>query len=420
MHNKNDKLRQRAIEILKSEQMENNSFKNSEMSEIIEELNIHQIELEQQNLELRESQQALEKINAKYNDLFNSAPVGYLITNRSGTILEANNTVCSLLKINRSEFLDKKITSYIHPDDQDSMYFIIRKMEEEKTIHSVQLRFLRKNASPLPVYLSVIGEENGNRRISLSDISILKKAEEALIRGQRMEAVIDFASNASHDLSNTLQGIMNYMELIILNSASFPGYQKLQAYYTSMSQMLKNMVSRIRQLQRLSDSSRYSELDKGEEGLVDMTQMIDEVISTIGKEWEITEKVQPRHIKLEKDVQRDLVVQGISYDLRFILIQLINNGAESIEEEGRILVEGRRRDKWVIIRISDTGTGMDRETERKLFEPFYTTKGYSTGLGMGLTGVYSIIREHKGEIEVLSSEKEEGTLIEIRLPVLSN
>ncbi|MFC1744644.1 response regulator, partial [Candidatus Riflebacteria bacterium] len=77
-----------------------------------------------------------------------------------------------------------------------------------------------------------------------------------------------------------------------------------------------------------------------------------------------------------------------------------------------------KTDKGVHLTISDTGHGMDEETAARIFQPFYSTKGFQTGRGLSLSGAYSIIKEHKGEIFINKSVPCEGTSIEIILPCL--
>ena len=87
---------------------------------------------------------------------------------------------------------------------------------------------------------------------------------------------------------------------------------------------------------------------------------------------------------------------------------------------GEIRIETWSSGKNIYLKCSDTGIGMDDETKSRVFQPFFSTKGFETGRGMGMVNAYSIIKEHNGKIEILRSEPGKGTEIQIILPASSN
>ncbi len=97
-------------------------------------------------------------------------------------------------------------------------------------------------------------------------------------------------------------------------------------------------------------------------------------------------------------------------------MNLLMNAAQATPERGVIAIETRAEGDYVVVRISDTGKGIDPEVLPRIFEPFYTTKPVGQGTGLGLSISYGIIKRHNGEI-IAESEPGEGTTFTIRLPI---
>ncbi|TXT41460.1 MAG: PAS/PAC and GAF sensor-containing diguanylate cyclase/phosphodiesterase [Comamonadaceae bacterium] len=152
------------------------------MRELLHELQVHQIELELQNEELRDTQAALDSSRAMYFDFYELAPVGYLTVNERGLIKQANLTSSSLIGVLREALIERPITDFIHQQDQDTYYlFRQRLMEADKSL-LCELQMSRPDGSPFWVQLValVVPDQDGHKvlRMVLSDVSERKQAEE--------------------------------------------------------------------------------------------------------------------------------------------------------------------------------------------------------------------------------------------------
>ncbi len=107
---------------------------------------------------------------------------------------------------------------------------------------------------------------------------------------------------------------------------------------------------------------------------------------------------------------------GNDGELRSVIYNLIKNSIEAMPDGGKIYFETGTADAGVFIRITDTGIGMNEEVKSRVFQPFFTTKGFEIGRGLGMSGAYSIIREHKGDLKIIQSAPAQGTTIEVQLP----
>ena len=157
----------------------------AELKRLVHELQVHQIELEMQNEELRRTQTELEASRTRYFDLYDLAPVGYFTLSENGAILEANVTGAGLLGVGRSDLLKQPLTHFILPDDQDIFYNHRRRLSATHSPQVCELRMIRKDAAPFWVRVEAKApqdDENGEPiyRVVLSDITEQKRAEGVL------------------------------------------------------------------------------------------------------------------------------------------------------------------------------------------------------------------------------------------------
>ena len=148
---------------------------------LLQELQAHQIELEFQNEELRIAQQALEESKEEYRELYDLAPVGYLVIDHENTILKANLTSSSLLNVNHQKLLDLSFTKFIHHDDQDLFYIFKKKLALLQSPRVLEIRMKRLDGeifwARIESTYSKLLEANHQLRLIISDITDKKQAE---------------------------------------------------------------------------------------------------------------------------------------------------------------------------------------------------------------------------------------------------
>ncbi len=161
-----------------------------DIKQLIEDLQIHEIELEMQNEELRRLQQDLEKERDKYSDLYDFSPLSYFTINEKGIILEANLTAATMLGVTRGLLIDRPFSDFIVRDDQDVFYLHWRKLYETKTRQTCELRIRKKQGSDFYAHLEsiVVPEDKKNCnliRTAVTDIHARKQAEDALQKSEK-------------------------------------------------------------------------------------------------------------------------------------------------------------------------------------------------------------------------------------------
>ena len=191
-----------------------------EMQHTILELRVHQIELEMQNVELRLSREELEHSQARFFDLYDLAPVGYVTLNKTGQIQQANLTAATLLGADRGKLLGRPLTRYIHPQDQDCYYLYFKQLFIDRETPSIILRMYQAKGPDFWILLIAAAavEENGVlvTRLALSDVSPYKRQE--LILEARARLLL-FAQ--THTLDELLRATLDEAELLTQSSVGF-------------------------------------------------------------------------------------------------------------------------------------------------------------------------------------------------------
>ena len=200
-------LRQRAEEMLKLHG-ELDKMRPADLKRLVHELQVHQIELEMQNDELRSTQHELQTSREKYYDLYDLAPIGYVTVNENGIILEANLTVAILLGQERISLIRQPLTSFISIEDQDIYYRYRKRLLETCDRLNCEVRMRRKDKTQFWASLESIAVKSDDNkpayRIAIMEITQRKEAEE--LRG-RLAAIVESAEDAiiGEDLNGVIQ-----------------------------------------------------------------------------------------------------------------------------------------------------------------------------------------------------------------------
>lgn len=240
-----------------------------------------------------------------------------------------------------------------------------------------------------------MGAEKGKGNIPEEYEDLLRK----LVEIQRKDSIYSMTPGIVHDLNNVISIIIGYLELAKMQRVDDPS--KLP----STLEIIEKAALRASQL--LSKILGYAKGEKGKRRSIDINEMVIELKDLI-------ERIFEKNIVIETRISPSpLFVEAEPHELFQVFLNLCLNARDAMPDGGKLTIETSCFENYVQITISDTGTGMDEETKRKMFTPFFTTK--PGGSGLGLSVVLSIIKSLGGHIEVESS-KGKGTKFKILLP----
>lgn len=234
----------------------------------------------------------------------------------------------------------------------------------------------------------------------------LASTQEQLIMTEKLRALGEMAGGVAHDFNNVLGAILGRTQLL-LRVVEDP---KLVKHLQQIEQMTLNGAKTIQRLQnftRVSSSGRYESID--------LIKVVEDAIEMTRPRWKDQCQKGGVAIDLRFDFKEKLSVMGNPGELAEAFSNLIMNSIDALPQGGSITINSTKHDDKAILTFQDNGVGMDEITLKRIFFPFFTTKGRQ-GTGMGLSVVYGIINRHRGEIDV-TSKIGKGTTFTIILPI---
>ena len=245
------------------------------------------------------------------------------------------------------------------------------------------------------------------------------KLEKRLQQAQKMEAIGTLAGGVAHDLNNILSGILSYPELLLID---LPPDSPLAKPLETIRESGKKAAAIVQDLLTLARRG-VAVAD-----VVNLNDVISEYL--VSPELEKLKTYHPL-INIKKDVSSDLLnIRGSSVHLFKTVMNLVSNAAEAMPESGVITIstcnqyidqaltgDVVQEGGYVVLEVSDTGTGIAKEDLSRIFEPFYTKKVMGrSGTGLGMAVVWGTVKDHKGYIEIDSTEGK-GTTFALSFPV---
>ena len=355
----------------------------------------------------------------RFRMLVNSAPFGMVLIGKDGEFILINPKFRALFGYDEtnvpngrewfrkvfpdSEYRRKAIATWI-ADEKNA-----QQGEERNRIFTVTCKNGEKKViSFIPVELT-----NGDQLMTMVDITRDIELEDRFHQTERLESVGRLAAGVAHDLNNLLSPILGYAELMLFDmDATTIAYRRVQG----IRQAAERARDLIRQL-----------LAFGRKQILEMRVL--DLRQVVGDMEKLIQRTIRENIKLETFLcPESCHVSADAGQIGQILMNLCVNAQDAMPDGGNLTIEVMHvhldesgfgetavtQGKYVMLAVSDTGCGMDKETQQHIFEPFFTTKK-DMGTGLGLATVYGIVKQHDGNIWVYS-EHDQGTTFKVYLP----
>lgn len=245
----------------------------------------------------------------------------------------------------------------------------------------------------------------------------LKDTQMQLIRSEKMASLGHLVAGIAHEINTPLGSILSNTDMFLRS------FEKLRRQLGGM-QLSHDIDKTIDVLDNLSQVNKmacdrisgivkalknFARLDEEDLKTVDLHQGLDNTLC-------LTAHLNRERIKVVKDYGAIPELRCYANQLNQVFMNLLVNSMQAIQGKGVITIQTRREGPDIVIKIKDSGCGIQQEHLEKIFDPGFTTKGVGVGTGLGLSISYKIIEEHKGRIEV-KSKTGKGTEFILRLPI---
>jgi PAS domain S-box-containing protein len=337
-----------------------------------------------------------------------------------GRIVRLNETCLRVTGYTADEVLGRTVWElFIPPEEQQDVSAIFERLADGGSPLLHENQWIVRNGERKTISWSntVLRTSDGAIQYVIGtglDVTEQKELEEQFLRAQRLESLGTLAAGISHDLGNVLSPMMMAVQALKTRQQDEGSRKLLDVLELNCARG----ADMIRQILTFARGAR------GERMLLQPKHLLDD----IGK---LVKETFPREIAIRIDVPRDLwLVTGDATQIHQVVVNLCVNARDAMARGGTLLVHAEnvsldevyarmhvdaKAGRYVMISVSDTGTGIPAEQREKIFDPFFTTKEPGKGTGLGLATVVSITRGHGGFVN-LYSEPDRGTEFKVYLP----
>jgi PAS domain S-box-containing protein len=368
---------------------------------LVHQLQVHQLELEMQNEELRRSQAEVEQVLERYTDLYDFAPVGYATLDRDGTIRAANLTSAELLGFERSRLIGRPLGQLVAAEDSFHFSSFLEQVFVSQAKRVCEIRFQIEGKQPLSAQIEAVAGKSGQEcRIAIVDITASKQLEKQLdkIRSALADRAAElevanleleaFNSTVSHDLRQPLTLISCYAEAL-KDLCDAQADERFKEYLQEIHASTMDMDRRIAFLLRFS-SVAHCEMRRE---TVDLSAMAE----TLAMELQLTTPKRQVRFSSAKGIR----VNADPELCRLVLENLIGNAWKFSAEQAKTVIEfgATQLNGTPVCFVKDNGPGFAMADAEKLFKPFGRLPGSNVeGYGIGLATVQRIIQRHGGRV----------------------
>ncbi|HKT23842.1 MAG TPA: ATP-binding protein [Terriglobales bacterium] len=370
-------------------------------------------------------QKSSNRSEEKFRSLFENSPYGIFQSSANGDrFLIANPALVRMLGYASSDELARLRLSksiYVTPSDRSLVVSSIT----SSTRFEGDLEWKRKDGSPISVRLIAhsVPETSGGEKLiegTVEDLTAKKALEDHLQRIQHLDSIGGLAGGMAHELNNLHMVISSYAEMLLPELQSAAQKRKADAILHAS----RRASALIYQLLAFSRKQTLTPQ------VLDTARALNEIAAML-------RGVIRENISVNCHCQADLgSVRVDPVQLQEALINLASNASDAMPNGGNLIITAQNVNlrveepvgnrgariaagNYVLIKISDTGMGMDQETQARVFEPFFTTKPVGEGTGLGLSSAYGIVKQSGGWIKV-ESHPRQGTTFTIYLPRIEN
>ncbi len=374
----------------------------------------------------------LSESEEKHRTILETIEDGYFEVDLSGNMLFFNDALCKILGYSKDELSGINFKQYMDEENASEVFKGFNLVyRTEKPFKAIDWALIRKDGSKCYVEASVSlkiekGQPIGFQGIA-RDVTERKKSEEEkaklehqLRQAQKLEALGTLAGGVAHDLNNVLSGIVGYPDLLLLQ---LPENSPLRKPILSIQETGHKAATIVQDLLTLARRGVATH------EVLNLNDIISEYLKS--PEYEKMKSFYP-DVEVTTHLEPGLLnISGSPIHILKVVMNLVSNSSEAIGGEGEILLSTSNRyidrpvsgyenveeGDYVILTVTDSGSGIPVEDIERIFEPFYTKKTMGkSGTGLGMAVVWGTIKDHKGYIDVKSLESK-GTTFTLYFPV---
>lgn len=390
-------------------------------------------------------QRALTRLRSsedKFSKLFFLSPDAIVLVRMHDYIIQnANESFYRLLELADDNLEGCKVEELDMFASKDDMALVTKTLRNAGRIENFEFKVRSDNGNVRSCMLSgQVVELDAHPHIIaiIRDISELKRVHEMMLQTEKMMSLGGLAAGMAHEINNPLAGVLGYLQIVRnrlfrdtrknIKTAQEHGLdlETMRAYLTArdIPQMLENIhISGHRAAHIVKNMLSFSRKSERLISRHDVESLLETTLELAENDFNLQKKYDFKKIKIIKEFDADTPpVYCEGGEMQQVFLNLLKNGAEAMAEKQYnhgapcFTLRAKWLDPMVQIEIEDNGPGLDEEAQRRIFEPFYTTKGVGKGTGLGMSVSYFIIADQHGGTMEVKSPPGKGACFIIRLP----
>lgn len=393
--------------------------------------------VEQQILELRAAEE-------KYRRIFESARVGIFRTTPDGKVFDLNPAWLEIMGYASREELRSHVDNvgqlYVDPADREA---ILAQLRQEGHVLRREVRLRRKDGGVVwgSITADAVRDADGRLQVIeglVDDVTEHRRIQELMLQTEKMTSVGGLAAGMAHELNNPLGIILQSLENLERRlSAALPANQPaareagvdlaaverymsrrgVSDYLVAMRQAAERAARIIRTM------LEFSRGGEAELAPCELAGIVETALELAAKDYDLRRRFDFRSVRIVRELEPETpAVSCTAGEMVQVVLNVVKNAAEALADGGApgvepmILVRTSADGAYGRLEIRDNGPGMDEPTRRRIFEPYFSTKGPGGGTGLGLSVAYFIVTQRCGGTIAVESSPGQGTGFVIRLP----
>lgn len=355
---------------------------------------------------LRHKAEELQRLTEYNQNILESMDAGIVVLDLEGRVARWNRAMESLVGRRREMVVGRLLSEVLPSAFVDALSGSLGAGPHEEISHIYKLHLQTDAGRSSMVNVSVApfqwgsGERLGHVLI-LEDITARVRLEEQLQHSEKMASIGLLAAGVAHEVNTPLAGISSYTQLLRAEVADAdpraPLLEKIEKQTFRAARIINNLLN-------------FSRAGSSDLGPIDINRVLGDVLSLV------EHQLDAARIKVRREMAPELPpVRGNENKIQQVFFNLILNARDAMPKGGWLTLKTDADASGVTIEVADTGHGISKEDVKRIYDPFFTTKGIGRGTGLGLSVTYGILQEHGGAIFV-DSAPGKGTTFQVTLP----
>ncbi|NNB87275.1 PAS domain S-box protein [Corallococcus sp. AB032C] len=347
-------------------------------------------------------------------ELLEKANALILVVNRDKQVVVFNQALSALTGLTKEQVLGRDLSSLVAASEQLRLAPVLAAAMRGESVNNFETRLLTRDGGEVRVSFATSsmqtqpGEVEGVIAIG-QDVTVVKELEKRIIHAEKLASIGQLAASVVHEINNPMTAVATYADALLQRSRMTPG-----ANPADQEKLKKILESSHRILRFTRDLVSYARPAQDRPERVSLNAVVDMAVGFC------EHVVSQARVSVQREYASDVPpLAAVRANLVQVFVNLITNACHAMQPGGLVYLTTIQEGPEAVVRVRDTGTGIEQRNLSRIFEPFFTTKPEGRGTGLGLSICQGIVENHGGRLTV-ESALGQGTIFTVRLPLAAD